>query len=142
MVQQGMNPDSRTARRYHWLSGDLDDFVCEPHAAVCCDQRAPTLNLVAGEADTCRKTIASIAAESPEKILREAHGIRRYQALASLRDPARFSYAHGGKDGQPYPVDRETYGRSIDVLRRALRSARGGHYDRVRALRRLALFDA
>ena len=97
-MQQGMNPDSRTARRYHWLSGDLDDFVCEPHAAVCCDQRAPTLNLVAGEADTCRKTIASIAAESPEKILREAHGIRRYQALASLRDPARFSYAEERTD--------------------------------------------
>ena len=56
-------------------------------------------------------------------------------------DPARFSYAHGGKDGHPYPVDRETYGQSIEVLRRAVSAAKMGEYDRTRALRRLAAFD-
>ena len=45
-----------------------------------------------------------------------------YGAAPSFRDPARFSYAHGGKDGHPYPVDCETYGQSIEALRRAKRS--------------------
>ena len=34
-----------------------------------------------------------------------------YQTPVSLRDPARYSFAHGGKDGHPYPVDRTTYDR-------------------------------
>jgi hypothetical protein len=61
---------------------------------------------------------------------------------ASLRDPARFSFAHGGKDGHPYPVDREVYDRSIQVLRQALDEARVGRSERVEALRRLARFQA
>jgi uncharacterized protein len=36
-----------------------------------------------------------------------------YGAKASYRDPARYSFAHGGKDGTPYPVDRQTYDQSI-----------------------------
>ncbi|MGD2218399.1 MAG: DUF763 domain-containing protein, partial [Gemmatimonadales bacterium] len=56
---------------------------------------------------------------------------------ASFRDPARFSFAHGGKDGHPYPVDRETYDRSIEWLRDAVGRARLGNSDRLRALRRL-----
>ncbi|MGE4358122.1 MAG: DUF763 domain-containing protein [Candidatus Omnitrophota bacterium] len=34
VIQQGMNVDTRWARRYHWLSKDLKDFVCEPHKAI------------------------------------------------------------------------------------------------------------
>jgi len=65
-----------------------------------------------------------------------------YGAKASFRDPARFSFAHGGKDGHPYPVDRETYDRSVDVLRRAVSRARLGHTDKLQALRRLASVTA
>ena len=61
-----------------------------------------------------------------------------YGAPASTRDPARYSFAHGGKDGIPFPVDRRTYDRSIDFLGDALRRARIGNSDRLRALRRLA----
>jgi uncharacterized protein len=61
-----------------------------------------------------------------------------YGAAASTRDPARFSFAHGGKDGHPYPVDRETYDRSVAWLETALHRARLGHADRLDALRRLA----
>jgi uncharacterized protein len=61
-----------------------------------------------------------------------------YGRPASARDPARFSFAHGGKDGHPFPVDRETYDRSIDWLRTALDRAKVGQSDRVDALRRLA----
>src|SRR5688500_8636693 len=47
-----------------------------------------------------------------------------YGAPASTRDPARFSFAHGGKDGIPFPVDRGTYDASITVLHDAVARAR------------------
>jgi hypothetical protein len=61
------------------------------------------------------------------------HGTR-----ASTRDPARYAFAHGGKDGTPYPVDRQTYDRTIDVLHNALNAARVDRSERVKAFRRLA----
>jgi hypothetical protein len=61
---------------------------------------------------------------------------------ASYRDPARFSFAHGGKDGHPYPVDRESYDRSIEWLRDAVSRARVGHSERLHALRRLTRWEA
>jgi len=64
-----------------------------------------------------------------------------YGTPASTRDPARFSFAHGGKDGHPYPVDRRTYERSIDLLERAIKQARLGNRERLEALRRLALWQ-
>ncbi len=65
-----------------------------------------------------------------------------YGTPASHRDPARFSFAHGGKDGFPYPVDRESYDRSIEWLRDAVGRARIGNTDRLQALRRLAKWEA
>jgi uncharacterized protein len=63
-----------------------------------------------------------------------------YGTRASTRDPARFSFAHGGKDGFPYPVDRETYDRTVEVLGAAVRRARVGETEKVQALKRLAAF--
>jgi hypothetical protein len=63
-----------------------------------------------------------------------------YGTAASTRDPARFSFAHGGKDGHPFPVDRATYDRTIDVLHSALDRARVDHSEKVAALKRLAKF--
>lgn len=39
VVQQGMNETTRYARRYHWLGEEIQDFVCEPHAAICSEAR-------------------------------------------------------------------------------------------------------
>jgi hypothetical protein len=61
-----------------------------------------------------------------------------YGAPASMKDPARFSFAHGGKDGHPYPVDRDVYDHSVDWLRLALERAKLGRTDRLDALKRLA----
>ena len=63
-----------------------------------------------------------------------------YGARASLRDPARFSFAHGGKDGHPYPVNRAVYDESISWLRDAVGKARIGRGDRLDALKRLGEF--
>jgi hypothetical protein len=61
-----------------------------------------------------------------------------YGSPASMTDPARFSFAHGGKDGHPYPVNREVYDDSIEWLRDAVDKARLGRGDKLGALKRLA----
>ncbi len=60
-----------------------------------------------------------------------------YGANVSFRDPARFSFAHGGKDGHPYPVDRESYDRSIEILKQAVESAKIGDRQKMEAIKRL-----
>ena len=60
-----------------------------------------------------------------------------YDTPASLRDPASYSFAHGGKDGYPYPVDRKTYDSSIQFLAQAVEKAKIGDRDKLEALRRL-----
>ena len=201
VVQQGMSDATSTARRYHWLGESLEDFVDEPHAAVCCDERRTMLNLVAGESAPVRSASAEVARQDPAStlaILRRLptlelpsrHAIQQsedihpermkkillktweeappdferllgipgvgaktlralalaselvYGTPASTRDPARFSFAHGGKDGHPFPVDRTTYDRTVDVLHSALERAKVGHTEKVAALRRLASFPA
>jgi uncharacterized protein len=63
-----------------------------------------------------------------------------YGARASARDPARFAFAHGGKDGTPHPVDRVAYEVTIEVLHNALTSARVDRSERISALKRLSTF--
>jgi hypothetical protein len=65
-----------------------------------------------------------------------------YGARASTRDPARFAFAHGGKDGIPFPVDRGTYDTTIEVLRRAVDRSTVDRSERIRALKRLAAFGS
>ncbi len=60
-----------------------------------------------------------------------------YGEPVSFRDPARFSFAHGGKDGHPYPVDRETYEKTITILETAIKSAKIGNREKLEALKRL-----
>lgn len=47
-----------------------------------------------------------------------------YGVAPSYRDPARYSFAHGGKDGIPYPVDRPVYDQSIEILAKAIGKAK------------------
>jgi hypothetical protein len=61
-----------------------------------------------------------------------------YGEKPSYRDPFVFSFAHGGKDGTPFPVEREVYDRTIEVLERAVESAKIGRKERLDALRRLS----
>ncbi len=218
VVQQGMNDQTRTARRYHWLSESVSSFINEPHEAICSDVRAPTLNLVAAEQEQIRRASVELAVTSPDLVMdvvaRHRHAIpclpfeetttppvstspilnmparhglqlkdfdrrhlrsvllstyerapadfeallglhgvggRTLRALAlvseviygtpaSTRDPARFAFAHGGKDGTPFPVDRASYDRTIDTLHRAMAHARIDRSDKVDALKRLSRF--
>jgi len=55
----------------------------------------------------------------------------------SYRDPARYSFAHGGKDGIPYPVDRKTYDQSIELLSKAINKTKLGIREKNEAMSRL-----
>jgi len=63
-----------------------------------------------------------------------------YGDKPSFRDPARYSFAHGGKDGHPYPVNRRVYDTSIDFLHRAISKAKIGSTERIKAFKRLNTF--
>ncbi|GAB3167179.1 DUF763 domain-containing protein [Telluribacter humicola] len=71
VVQQGMQPGSSTARRYHWHSGHIQSFVKEPHTAICGDNQGDILNLVDREATPTQQGILAITREDPAKILME-----------------------------------------------------------------------
>ena len=195
VVQQGMNPTNKKARRYHWLGEDVKDFVVEPHKAICSEARHKTLNMVALESEDARKISVDLSREVPDKVIKEAKmisglslperhnvsvldidlkrlytiliktyekqpqnfesllgieglGPKTIRALSliseliydmppSYRDPARFSFAHGGKDGTPFPVDRKIYDKTIEIMKNAIQSAKIGNTERVEAIKRL-----
>jgi len=60
-----------------------------------------------------------------------------YGAKPSFEDPARFSFAHGGKDGHPYPVDRENYDKSIEILRGWINRSKAERTEKLKAFERL-----
>jgi len=196
VIQQGMNEVNRYARRYHWLSDSVTSFVNEPHSAILSEARGQALNLVAGESQVARTTIAEIATQQkPENIIVDLKklktlslpachhlstddlhpdslsriilstyerqpgnfeellglpgvGAKTIRALSliselvygiapSYRDPARYSFAHGGKDGIPYPVDHQTYDQSIELLRKAVGRTKLGIREKNEAVGRL-----
>ena len=55
-------------------------------------------------------------------------------------DPARFAFAHGGKDRHPFPVPTKVYDRTVEVLQTSLEKSRLGDNDRREGLRRLHTF--
>lgn len=198
VVQQGMNDENRYARRYHWLGSDLEEFVVEPHSAICCDEKSKVLNMVAEESEEAREVSAFLSNEGPGFWEREINRIKTlslpprheilkedinsryfhkimtktyeknpkgfeellniegvgpktirslsllseliYSAKSSFEDPARFSFAHGGKDGHPYPVDREAYDKTIEILKRWVSKAKFGRSEKDKSLRRLEIF--
>lgn len=60
-----------------------------------------------------------------------------YDAPASKKDPVKYSFAHGGKDGTPYPVDKKTYDKSIEILKFAVEKAKIGDREKIESLKRL-----
>ncbi len=192
VVQQGMNEASRLARRYHWHSANVRDFVADPHTAIVGAPGGTITNLVDRRARPAQDALITIARDDPETtigavrrlemprhhdvrasdvnakrlgavlalaqerdvrdfasfLLLEQLGPRTLQSLALVAevvhgtptrfdDPARFAFAHGGKDGHPFPVPLEVYDESIAVLRRALDAAKLGRIDKLHGFARL-----
>jgi hypothetical protein len=192
VVQQGMNPEHHSARRYHWHSATVRDFVSDPHVAILGEPQGEILNLVDSRASKARQALLAIAKTPVEaslgearKLIMPAHhdvrakdvdlkrlgavlavahqqelrdfaslllveglGPRTLQSLALIAevvhgapsrfsDPARFSFAHGGKDGHPFPVPLKTYDESLAMLRRSLEAARLGNKEKIQGFKQL-----
>lgn len=192
VIQQGMNTNGRLARRYHWHSKDLKDFINEPHTGVTGKNKGLILNLTDNKAESTRKSIVNISKEKTEIIMNEIkkitmpshHEVREkdvnlkrlgavlataynnhvnnfssllltkglgprtlqslvlvseiiYGTPSRFNDPARFSFAHGGKDGHPFPVPLKIYDKSISILRDAVYKAKIGNNDKSNCLKRL-----
>lgn len=203
VVQQGMNVNNQTARRYHWYSQKITDLVCEPHSGIASQRKSPTLNLTAKESQNTQeistelvqgnylglmkdiqilrkhssdlsqmlalkykqrkttllhlenkefhwhpvllenfskskyleKILSRVCGQSPEnyekllslkgvgpKTIRALSLVSEviYGAKPSYEDPARYSFAHGGKDSTPYPVDHPTYDSTIDFFQKVV----------------------
>lgn len=193
VIQQGMNPDNKMARRYHWLSSSLQSFTEEPHTSVCGKNQGLILNLTDKEAMPTKDSILELTKENPDKLMKEvsiilpnhhdvreedvniqrlgaalilAHetnvtdiesllllqgvGPRTLQSLTLVSevihgtppsrffDPARFSFAHGGKDGHPFPVPTKIYDQTIGILDKAIHQSKLGDKDKSDALRNLS----
>jgi hypothetical protein len=194
VVQQGMNPERRQARRYHWLWERAGSFVEEPHTAIegepsplaivnltdraAAAARVETVALAVSDPGSVVAKVERVLtmpshhdvhaenldirrlgaalhvsaklgpASFPELLLTPRIGQRTLFALALVAevlhgapsrfaDPARFAFAHGGKDGHPFPVPLAIYDETLRVLRRAVDRAKVGQADKLSALRRL-----
>ncbi len=207
VLQQGMNIDLQKARRYHWLSENVKDFVEEPHTGIISDVRVKPLNLTAKESRGNKKVSTELAVEEPEtvikdlellqtkrsknltvmelydkefywhpvvnekfdlkrfkKIIQKVHSIKPrnfeqllmtegvgprtiralslvseiiYGAKPSYEDPARYTFAHGGKDGTPYPVDREGYDKTLEIMEKGIQKSQISIKEKTEAQRRL-----
>ncbi|MDI6690509.1 MAG: DUF763 domain-containing protein [Candidatus Bathyarchaeota archaeon] len=210
VIQQGMCPQDRTARRYHWLSEKIQNFIVEPHNAIVGDvKRDIALDMTAKESEGCRKASVDITKEKPNKIMRLIMSVRpayqkslqewmpkpaenawreypievlsmptninwkalqevyefqpsNYEQLLGFKgvgpatvrglaliaeliygekpcwkDPVKYSFAYGGKDGVPHPVDRKAMDESIRMLHQAIEQAKIGDKERMYSLQRL-----
>lgn len=99
-----------------------------------------------------KKILSKISGQKPEnyeKLLSlEGVGPKTMRALAlvgeiiygakpSYRDPARYSFAHGGKDATPYPVDRLTYDRTISAMKEIVKKTRLGFSEKQKIINKL-----
>src|SRR5499427_3229991 len=85
VVQQGMNAETRLARRYHWHSATVRDFTCEPHTAIVGTPGGVITNLVDHRARPAQEALLAIARTDPARTLTDArtlamprhHDVRR-----------------------------------------------------------------
>ena len=201
VVQQGMNIQEQSARRYHWYSQNIKDLIQEPHSGITSNLKIKNvLNMTASKSGKNRGLSAELVSQNFNTLMKDITLLRKYysplsqtlklqkgkeqltllnlentefkwhpvvtenfskskylekilwrlcdqkpdnyekllatpgvgpktiRALAlvaeviygaepSYEDPARYSFAHGGKDATPYPVDRQTYDQTIEKLK-------------------------
>ncbi|MER8374318.1 DUF763 domain-containing protein [Mesorhizobium sp. M1406] len=83
VVQQGMNGDSKVARRYHWLSEGLKSFVDQPHTAIEGANQGEIVNLTDRRAEASRKGQLDLLQDlGPDRILKEFAALERGAAPA------------------------------------------------------------
>ncbi len=84
VVQQGMHPHRREARRYHWLSEHSTSFVEAPHSAIDgLPARDPIVNLTDRRARASRDAQVALVCEGPDPVVREMARLERSHVLVS-----------------------------------------------------------
>lgn len=221
IIQQGLNGKYKMARRYHWISDDLVDYIIEPHKGIIGNERIPLcLNMTSKNSEENRKTCVDLIKEGSKSIqssinkinktsslenldkwiseptshpdckifLKDKQAIENYEmphtlnwrtmdelynitptnyedlisqkgagpslirALsliaeiiygnrASWKDPVKYNYAHGGKDGLPYPIARNTYDKSIKYLSEVISGSKIEKKERISSLKRLSTYS-
>jgi uncharacterized protein len=221
IVQQGLNEKSKMARRYHWISDQLVDYIIEPHKGIIGNEKVPLcLNMTSKDSEENRKTCVDLIKEGSKSIkssinkinkklsfenldkwidepttppnckifVNEIQAIENYEmpltlnwktidelyditptnyedlisqkgvgpslirALsliseiiygnrASWKDPIKYNYAHGGKDGLPYPIARNTYDKSIKYLSEVISGSKIEKKERIASLKRLSTYS-
>ena len=191
-ITQGMNTNTRRARRYHWHSPSVRSFVDTPHTGIVGKKGKPVLNLTDSKADMLRTNMVGLTKEKPAEVLDAYRGItmpnrhdvrekdvnmtrlgsvlnmaynrdidnfedlvmmkgvgpRTLKSLAMVsevvhgdasrfEDPARFSFAIGGKDGRPHPIDTKAMDETIEMLQTSVDKSKLGDKDKSKAIKRL-----
>lgn len=230
VLQQGMNISVQKARRYHWLSTKVKDFIEKPHSGIISDVKVKPLNLTARESRENKDISTELVKEEPKTFLKDiklisnkdvvsrrspnyqvfenslikqkrmpgftemelknaefhwhpvvsekfdfkrlkktiekAHFLKPenfenllmtkgvgpktiralslvseliYGAKPSYEDPARYTWAHGGKDAVPYPVDRKIYDETIHILERGIKNSKISNKEKNKAYSRLLI---
>ena len=222
IIQQGLNEKYKLARRYHWISDNLINYIIEPHKGIIGQERIPLcLNMTSKEAEENRKSCVDLVKEGSNSIQSYIYKImetntlekldkwislnrldsdgnnfveQRYSHIekyemprkinwktmdelydisptnyehlisqngvgpstvralaliseiiygnrASWSDPVKYNYAHGGKDGVPYPIARNTYDNSIKYLSEAINGSEIEKIEKISALKRLSMYS-
>jgi hypothetical protein len=149
-----LGPD-RIAQRFSALEGRADDAAADPAQLPLPHLVMPAHHDVRASDVVARRLRASLAAAAdrgpvdfPALLLVPGIGARTVRALAMVAevvhgapyrfsDPARFSFAHGGKDRHPFPVPLHVYDKTIEILKSAVHGAKLGNDEKLGALRRL-----
>jgi hypothetical protein len=207
VIQQGMNDQTNYARRYHWLSENFKDFLCEPHKSILGDKcQEKVLDMTSKNSKYVQKISVDLVNDNPIHLKRDWAEINRSQgqktldnwtksakkrdtidylsmprsinwakmkeiydfqpknyenllsikgvgpntvrALAlisdliygekpSWKDPVKYSFTVGGKDGVPFPVDRKAMDESTSIIQQGIQQAKIGNKDKLHAIKRL-----
>ncbi len=198
VIQQGMNEEFSQARRYHWFSKGIKDFIEEPHTGISSNLKLKPLNLVSKKSAENKKVSTELVTDGYktlikdlrlirekqtgqsslfkklnmpgddnlpkltgdlnfnkskylEKILYQAHQqapknfeqllmtkgvgpmtVRAlslvseliYGAKPSYKDPARYSFAMGGKDGVPFSVNKGVYDKTLEIIEQGIKKSK------------------
>lgn len=222
IIQQGLNEKYKLARRYHWISDNLINYIIEPHKGIIGQERIPLcLNMTSKEAEENRKSCVDLVKEGSNSIqsyiykIMETNNLEKldkwislnrldsdgnnfveqryshiekyemprkinwktmdelydisptnyehlisqngvgpstvralaliseiiYGNRASWSDPVKYNYAHGGKDGVPYPIARNTYDNSIKYLSEAINGSEIEKIEKISSLKRLSIYS-
>jgi len=216
IIQQGLDANIGKARRYHWISDNLESYLNDPHKNISSEIfKENVMNLVSRESEECRKVSLDLLSEGSKRVknmilnlrlksknqtslddflapasrykcctlphlkmpipftlkwetldLAKNLGINDYTELLKLhgfgpgmiralalisefiwgsppcwKDPAKYSFAFGGKDGIPYLVNLKRMERCAEILSEAIDAAHLQKNDKISALKRLQKFS-